>query len=90
MKPNVVVRHRLKGKSHYYNIPFRQCKLSDYKKRNYQVEKNLEDAYLNKICPDFDNYSDILMIKNSYSNLDERISFSVEINRCEQNCKSAN
>ena len=36
----MTIKYKLNGKSTYENIPFRKCKKSDYKKRNFKVDKN--------------------------------------------------
>jgi len=48
---------------------------------------HIKDRY----CPDMDSIKDILKLKNGYLNNEDRISFSVEIEKCNSlenpNCK---
>ena len=45
-----------------------------------------------RLCPDLENIKEFLQIKNGYSNVKDRISFSLEINNCDinqdENCKT--
>ena len=38
MKPIVSVRHKTKEKSHYYEIAFRRCQISDFIKRGFKID----------------------------------------------------
>ena len=38
----------------------------------------------NRLCPDFESLRDILQVKNSYQNKNERVSFSIEAVLCDE------
>ena len=64
----------------YYVADFRRCTLDDFTRNGYTGELPLE---LEKIlCPDIDALTDFYRIKNGYSNVTERSSFSLEIITC--------
>ena len=46
----------------------------------------LSEADLNmRLCPDMDTIKDLLRVKNSYSDKNERVSFSIQAVACDQN-----
>ena len=68
------------GESVIRNTKFRKCKVSDFRKRRYEGHEN--DNLLNvhkRICPDMTGFEKFFKLKNDYSDLKERLSFSVEI-----------
>lgn len=83
----VAVRNRSKGDSLYSMIPFRRCRQSDtdFSSKNIDFTKFL--------CPDFtDLNKDLYTVQNYYNNLQDRVSFSLEVAKCSsyssKQCKS--
>ena len=71
------------GKNTYYvKTPFRRCTVEDYTSRGVARDAPEMNSYVKRFCPDIDKIEDYLQIKNGYNNKDERISFSVEIVKC--------
>ena len=53
----VAVRNRGKGYDYYINIPFRNCKIDDFKKRGLiDTQENLLSYENTHFCPEFDKY----------------------------------
>lgn len=88
----VSVRNRTTGESVYSIIPFRQCTKED---TDYDFNaKNMDETKL--LCPDFNSKTkELFTVKNFYTNLKHRISFSVDVAKCSNfenptGCKSDN
>jgi hypothetical protein len=76
-------------------IPFRNCRVEDFRKRKYFGGLKFEDNVPSFLCPDTDReFSDFLQIKNGYSNATFRQSFSIKAFQCNtdlnKNCKNQN
>ena len=53
----VVVRKRGEDYNYFINLPFRKCKVDDFKKRGLiDTERNLLYLENTQFCPDFDKY----------------------------------
>ena len=61
----------------YYIIPFKMCQLDDFTKRGLIIDKENENEYKNRICPDMEVFKDKLRVKNSYTDFKNRIYFSI-------------
>ena len=74
------MRHLENQSSKYWVSDFRRCTQEDFDRNGYVGELPLE---LEKIlCPDIDKLTDEYRLKNGYSNVIERSSFSLEIITC--------
>ena len=77
------MKYIFKGVSHYIKTSFRRCTVEDFKSRNmaHLSEKELS-VYTKRFCPATEILGDNYFIKNGYTNSTERVSFSVEVVRC--------
>ena len=48
-------------------------------------EKYSEADLKTRLCPDIDTIEDVLRVKNSYSDKNERVSFSIQAVVCDEN-----
>ena len=61
----------------------RVCELSDFISRDYKVDKNFAGGVKKRLCPDITKENkDHFMIRNLYSNHQERLNFAIEIYLC--------
>ena len=81
---NLVVRKRIVDENIYYNYPFRRCTIEDFKKRGLKAHEKLLNQYTKRFCPELGSGNDEYQVKNLYDNENERVSFSVEIYRCDR------
>ena len=64
----------------YHTVQFRRCTAADFTDNNYMDPPPVS---LEKIlCPATEGLDDWYKLKNSYSNVDDRSSFSLEIVTC--------
>ena len=77
MEMSISVRVRVAGVSSYIHVPYRNCKMKDFKKRGLDLPEEVLKSYENRFCPEFDKYQDQVKIKNLYNDNDKRTSFSV-------------
>lgn len=84
----IVERERINGTSHSYAIRFKNCDPNDFL---ILEEEKIIKGFTHRLCPDFDQFKDLIKVKGSYSNNIERYSFSIEIHHCNlahnPNCK---
>lgn len=70
----------------------RNCKLSDFADKGYEVSENQKSLISGYICPDYGKDYENLVIENEYSDKTLRKSFSLEMTECvpelNTNCKS--
>ena len=91
----LTLRNRDNGIETFHKLPFRKCTVDDFERRDLKIDPNQRDALTYKMCPDVnDEIKEIYMILNGYSNRKKRVSFSIDIYKCEENkvfkntCKS--
>ena len=60
----------------------RQCTLSDFESRNFEVLHSFKNHIGQRLCPDIAADDSFYQIRGAYSNLTLRNSFSVEILKC--------
>lgn len=81
---SISVRQRGEGYNQFIHIPFRRCKADDFIKRGIiETEKTLKLYERSHFCPEFDKFQDLVKVKNLYNDAKERVSFAVEIYRCD-------
>ena len=78
----IAIRERNEQASRYINVDFRLCKAEDFIKRGIKVNNATIKQYEQMLCPNFDNHSDLVRVRNIYDNKADRVSFSMEIYRC--------
>lgn len=75
----ITVRNRTNGLNTFSIIPFRQCTKED---TDYNFQANQMDPS-KLLCPDLTPESKkFFTVKGFYNNVKERMSFSVDINKC--------
>ena len=78
--------HKYDVKSNYDHteyIPFRKCKVADFKKGGFEVPVSKIKKYERRLCPDEEKIKEIEWgVKNSYDNNDARTSFSIIAIKC--------
>ena len=60
------------------------CKESDFTANGFDINDENRDSFMSRFCPDFDAIKDYWRIKNGYTNQTERLSFSIEILKCNE------
>lgn len=75
---NLVCHNRSSSGSSLILTPFRLCTPNDFKSKSFS---NLSTGN-NRLCPSIPDNFDQYRLKNAYANQTERLSFSVEIWRC--------
>ena len=82
--PRLKVRTRENGVSTYVRMDWRKCKISDFEQMGVTVNEKDKNSYEARLCPDVSQMlKHLYRIKNTYGDQKERISFSVEIEKCE-------
>ena len=77
-----MTRHLAGGASLYHTAHFRRCTAEDFAGNGYLDEPPVS---LEKVlCPDTEGLGDWYRLKNSYSNVTERSSFSLEVITCNE------
>lgn len=64
----LAVRHRHDGESIFYEVPFRNCKNSDFEERNLPVSASNSKVLKYRLCPDIEDKDFFYQVKNGYSN----------------------
>lgn len=81
--PRLKVKTRSNSQSTYVRMDWRKCQVQDFVRMGYQPK---EAEYTNiraRLCPDVTKaLEEMYKIKNSYTDQEERISFSIEIEKC--------
>lgn len=91
MKPQLKVKFRYSGEAYYVKTYFRRCTPDDFLQRGILPgDDKVLKVFTKRFCPDInDDFKKFWQVKNGYTNETERISFSVEIVKCnDADCKS--
>ena len=80
MRVQIAIKTRNNGVDSVVNMPFRQCLMSDFMRYNIPMSKHdPKNFWKNQLCANMVPYSDLLRVRNGYSNFTERVSFDLEI-----------
>ena len=82
VEPVIKFRTNIEGETSYINEPMRRCTPEDFESRGVvflHEEERVKHSY--RLCPNWERL-EFLSAKNSYTNTEERLSFSIEINLC--------
>ena len=81
----LTLRDRVNGTETFHKLPFRKCTVDDFLKKGLIIPDEQRGAYNLRLCPDTHTlHSQIYKILNGYSNRMKRVSFSVDIYKCEE------
>jgi hypothetical protein len=58
------------------------CKPEDFSNKGLINEVEWNSSIRRRLCPDYTNIKDFLILKNSYNNQKERLGFIIEANIC--------
>ena len=88
--PRLKIKTIAEGQTTFITSSFRQCQIEDFTRVGYKPHQDDHASYLSRICPEFDtiaqkSIAEHFIIKNGYVNNVDRISFSVEIDLCNEN-----
>ena len=77
---NLSLRHLRDEHSKYYIIGFRRCTDEDFRSNNFEgaIPLPLEKI----VCPATEKFPELFKIKNTYSNVYDRVSFNIEVVTC--------
>ena len=85
VEPVIKFSRRIEGVTSYIVEPMRRCTPEDFERRGAVfVHEEERVAHSYRLCPNWERL-DFLSAKNGYSNTEERLSFSLEINLCNSN-----
>ena len=85
VEPVIKFHRRIESVSSYIVEPMRRCTPEDFERRGHVfIHEQERVAHSYRLCPNWERL-DFLSAKNGYSNTEERLSFSLEINLCNKN-----
>ena len=59
------------------------CEKSDFESRGFKFDDNLAAPYNYRLCPDMtEENKEHYVLKNLYTNQEERLNFAIEIYKC--------
>ena len=77
------VRTLIQGeKSTIFKGSLRKCRIDDFESRSYKVDEITKQSIHLRLCPDMEQLSDIMRVKNKYDNKQDRVSFEIMVSRC--------
>ena len=63
--------------------PLRQCITEDFERKGFFPKNDkYRESMLQRLCPDMEQISEQLKIRNGYNSNNDRISFSIEMHKC--------